>query len=99
MSCRVLALNFGCGYSASDVDRCNTVIGRFFGELQGCIDEPAIFDAVKFVVKQLNKLNGSCDGCLIETDHRADLCELILTASKERGLATDEDVTERWWEC
>jgi hypothetical protein len=53
---------------------------------------------VKRVVLKLNKLNASCDGALIETDQREDLCELIQTAAKSAGLNSDQDATVSWRE-
>ena len=55
--------------------------------------------AVKTAVVKLNKLNDRCDGSLIETDQREQLCELIITAARGAGLSSDKyDITEEWRE-
>ncbi len=58
--------------------------------------KPKFFDCVQHTIEQLNALNESCDGCLIETDQREELCLLILAAAKDAGLESDDDVTEQW---
>ena len=62
------------------------------------LTEQAIRDAVKQAVLALNALNKRCNGNLIETDQREDICELILVAAAQAGLHTDEDITEEWRE-
>jgi hypothetical protein len=53
--------------------------------------------AVKTAVVKLNRLNEQCYGCLIETDQREQLCELIISAAKRAGLvSTVYDITEEW---
>ena len=57
----------------------------------------AIMKAVKTAVVKLNRLNEQCYGCLIETDQREQLCELIISAAKRAGLvSTVYDITEEW---
>jgi len=62
------------------------------------LPQEQVLEAVKAIVLDLNRLNKECGGGLIETGQREDLCELILTAAAGAGLATDEDITEKWRE-
>ncbi len=92
--------DFDCGYTQADVDRCAEIIDKYLHTIGNtdARDQAAILLAIQHTVERLNALNEACDGRLIETDQREDLCELILTAAKRRGLVTDEDVTEPWRE-
>jgi hypothetical protein len=92
--------DYDCGYTQSDVDNCTEIVDAFLDSVaeKHALDEATILRAIQSTVEKLNMLNESCDGCLIETDQREDLCELILTAAKRGGLETDEDVTEQWRE-
>lgn len=89
-----------CGYSQADVDKCGEIVDsylRTISEISNA-DQVEILGLVQHTVEQLNALNDSCDGCLIETDQREDLCELILAAAEDAGLESREDVTEQWRE-
>ncbi|WP_171470266.1 hypothetical protein [Frigoriglobus tundricola] len=58
-----------------------------------------VLKAVKTVVVRLNKLNDQCDGVLIETGRREQLCALLIAAAQRAGLVSDEyDVTAPWRE-
>jgi len=88
-------------YSRADIKECNKVLQQFMtrlGKLGDSAPESAILTCVKRAVLDLNTLNDSVDGCLIETDQREDLCEYILFAAKQSGLKHDGDVTEKWRE-
>lgn len=89
-----------CGYSRADVDRCAVIIDAYLKSVvtTSASGETEILRAVRRTVEELNALNDSCDGCLIETDQREDLCALILAAAKNAGLESDDDVTEQWRE-
>ena len=91
---------YSCGYTQIDIDNCDRILDAYFQSLQhAAYSSPAqILAAVQNTVEKLNELNKSCDGCLIETDQREDLCQLILTAAENAGLETDHDVTEQWRE-
>jgi hypothetical protein len=54
--------------------------------------------ATERAVPALNELNDRCDGCLIETDQREQLCDILIAAAKNAGLDSDEDITEAWRE-
>jgi hypothetical protein len=61
--------------------------------------DESIMQAVKEAVLDLNALNEACEGGLIETDQREQLCDLIITAATQAGLDTDgQDITEEWRE-
>ena len=77
------------GYTKADVERCTAIVDHYLEtltRLDGGDKGAAIMEAVKDAVLELNKLNDSCDGNLIETDQRELLCELIITAAQEAGL-------------
>lgn len=94
--------SFDAGYRKADVERCAAIVDHYLetlSRLEAGDKGPAIMEAVKDTVLELNKLNDSCDGNLIETDQRELLCELIITAAQEAGLETDVyDITEEWRE-
>jgi hypothetical protein len=53
--------------------------------------------SLKKAVLALNDLNEECNGGLIETAEREDLCELINVAVGHAGLESNEDdITEEW---
>ena len=89
-----------CGYTPADVDRCAGIVDAYLSTLAGNsnADQSEILRTVQYTVEQLNKLNDACNGCLIETDQREDLCALILAAAKDAGLKSEDDVTEEWRE-
>lgn len=93
---------FDAGYTRTDVARCAAIVDHYLEtltRLDGGDKSAAIMDAVKDTVLELNKLNDSCDGNLIEDDQRDLLCELIVTAAQEAGLETEAyDITEEWRE-
>ena len=93
-------VDYDCGYNQSDVDTCSEIIDAYLRSVanNGASNQTAILDTIQETVERLSKLNESCNGCLIETDQREDLCELILVAAKKVGLETDDDVTEQWRE-
>lgn len=92
--------NHDCGYTQADVDRCAEIVDAYLRTVNGISqpDQSEILRLVQHTVERLNTLNESCDGCLIETDQREDLCALILAAAKDAGLESDDDVTEQWRE-
>jgi hypothetical protein len=85
-------------YPLAKVDECGRIIDDFLAAVGKARDGQAIMAEVKTTVLALNALNDECDGALIETDQREQLCELILEAANAAGLATDDDVTEQWRE-
>lgn len=91
-------LNLDCGYTRADVDRCKSVVDFYLQSVQviESADQNAIVLAMRTAAIQLNELNATCNGCLIESEQREDLCLLILAAAKNMGLESDDDVTEQW---
>jgi hypothetical protein len=88
-------------YTKADIRKCDKILQQLMarlGKLDDSMPESAILDYVKKAVLDLNALNGSFDGCLIETDQREDLCEYLLLAARSSGLASDKDITEEWRE-
>jgi hypothetical protein len=89
---------FDCGYAREDVDRCEEVVDAYLNAVSNASSGDDVRRIVKQVVIDLNELNDSREGCLIETDQREDLCELILVAARQAGLDSDDDITEEWRE-
>lgn len=89
-----------CGYTDEDIDRCATIVDAYLAKMAkgSKLPQQIIREAVKNAVLGLNALNEGCDGSLIETDQREELCQLILVAAVQAGLDTDEDITEEWRE-
>jgi hypothetical protein len=90
----------GCGYSPGHVDRCAKILDEYLATVAADkkLSEARIREAVKTAVCELNSLNDECDGALIETDQREELCQIILVAATEAGLTTTDDITEEWRE-
>jgi hypothetical protein len=89
-----------CSYTQEDIDRCAAIVDAYLSDMakDSGMSQDSIRDAVKKVVLDLNALNEQCEGSLIETEQREDLCQLILSGATRAGLDTDEDVTEEWRE-
>ncbi|MEM6434629.1 MAG: hypothetical protein AAF773_12360 [Cyanobacteria bacterium P01_D01_bin.115] len=87
-----------CGYTQADINQCASIIDAYLADIAANTEagDDQLRLAIQQVVLQLNDLNDSCDGWLIETDEREDLCQIILVAAQECGLTTTEDVTEEW---
>ncbi|MEL6399187.1 MAG: hypothetical protein AAFR26_08895 [Cyanobacteria bacterium J06626_4] len=90
--------DFDCGYTQADIDRCAAIVDAYLADIAANTDPDK--DQLRFIIKkavlQLNDLNDSCGGSLIETDEREDLCEIILVAAQACGLTTTQDITEEW---
>lgn len=87
-------------YTQKDIDKCGEILDNFIEDLKNSNkDEKLIIKSVKKVILELNKLNDKCEGELIETDQREDLCQFIEDASIVAGLTKPEyDITEEWRE-
>jgi hypothetical protein len=105
--------DFDAGYVQANIDSCGEILDSFLEALTEAVEahdlendeddgqalNDAIAEAVKTVVQALNVLNEQCEGGLIETDQREQLCDLIITAASEAGLDTEgQDITEEWRE-
>jgi len=86
---------FDAGYTQEHVDRLSEIIDDFLASLEKTPEKAGqneyIMDAVKKTILNLNELNEECDGNLILTGLREDLCKLI-------DLATSHDITYEWRE-
>ena len=52
---------------------------------------------VKTLVLALNKLNEKTDYCLLETEERESICEIIQESAIACGLSDpSDDITEEW---
>ena len=90
-----------CGYSEQDVAKCQELILAYLDALEG-IHAPAnreIMEQVRVLVLALNELNEKTDFCLLETDEREAICEIIQSSAVACGLTdAEDDVTEEWRE-
>lgn len=90
-----------CGYSEQDVAECRALILAYLDALEG-LDAPAnqeIMEQVRVLVLALNELNEKTDFCLLETDEREAICEIIQSSAVACGLSdAEDDVTEEWRE-
>lgn len=90
-----------CGYSKKDVKKCERLLLKYLDKL-GSLTNPTnelIMEQVKKVVLALNKLNDKTDYCLIETDAREEIWQIIQDSAVECGLnPVIEDVTVEWRE-
>jgi hypothetical protein len=93
---------FDAGYTQQDVEQCGELLDRFFQSIEHISEQEknaAILETVKTTVLGLNQLNDACDGRLIETDQREQLCEIIILTAREAGLvSSQDDITEAWRE-
>ena len=91
-----------CGYGAFHVLRCKTILCNYLKRLNRIkVTDENIMSQVRRVVLRLNKLNNTTDGCLIETDGRESIWEIIQTAAIDCGLNVEdeeEDITMEWRE-
>ena len=88
------------GYSGSDIGECGRILDEYLAKLAGAEhgDDATVRDAAQEAVIALNLLNARCNGHLVETDQREQLCELIQRAAAEVGVGAGEDITEPWRE-
>lgn len=90
-----------CGYSKKHVRKCEYLLLKYLNKLANLTNptDELIMEQVKRVVLALNKLNEKTDYCLIETDAREEIWQIIQDSAVECGLSpTIEDVTEEWRE-
>ena len=91
--------DWDAGYTQEHIDACDAALETFFAEMAPAThNRDAIVAAVRKLVLVLNDINHRCDGCMIETDQREQLCEIVAVAAREAGLETDDDLTEEWRE-
>lgn len=89
-------------YSEEDAWECGQILQDYLAAVLGAPRPPgaeAVLAAVKDAVLALNRLNALCDGSLIETVEREDICDLIDISAAAAGLEpAGVDITEEWRE-
>ena len=86
-------------YTEEDVDDCIAILDDHLDALEKVKTKSEALQLVKKTVLELNDLNDDCDGELIETDQRENLCEVIIYGGFLMGYnQEDDDVTEEWRE-
>ena len=91
--------NFEAGYSQKHVDKCAKILDAYLAAMDRILEagqDAKILSEAKKTVLDLNALNEKCDGSLIETDQREQICELLIVGAKHAGLTLDGDFTEEW---
>ncbi len=91
------------GYGLFQILQCRNILRDYLKRLNRLRNqsEGAVLCEVKRTVLRLNKLNDKTEGCLIETDARESIWELIQTAAIDCGLKLsdeEEDITSEWRE-
>lgn len=90
-----------CGYTKKDIKKCETLLLKYLTALNN-IKNPSdikIMKRVKSLVLALNKLNEKTDYCLIETEEREEIWEIIQNSAVACGLTNPEDdITGEWRE-
>ena len=86
-------------YSPENVDVCINILKNHLNQISNATNKEESMQIVEKTVLSLNELNVECDDCLIETDQREDICEIIIMASHLKGYnEMKEDITEEWRE-
>lgn len=86
-------------YTEEDVAECIEILDDHLDDLEKTKSKSEAMKLVEKTVLDLNDLNDDCDGELIETDQRENLCEVIIHAGFLMGYnREDDDVTEEWRE-
>lgn len=87
-------------YSVEAVDTCATILEDYLNEVFSAsvyAQSKKIMAVVKFTINELNELNDDCNQCLIETERRDQICDLINSSAALAGLETEtQDITEDW---
>ena len=90
-----------CGFTEKDIAKCESLILKYFAALEEIKvhSDKEIMENVKSLVLSLNKLNEKTNYCLIETEEREAICEIIQSSAIESGLSdSSDDITEQWRE-
>lgn len=86
-------------YTAADVNACITLLLEFMTEMEyETQTQGSVKSHVRELVLSLNDLNAQCDGCLIETDQREEICEFICKVMTNANVEFSSDITEEWRE-
>jgi hypothetical protein len=84
-------------YTRADIDECMRIVDTYLAAVRRT-PPTGLIPLVRDAVLRLNALNDRCEGALIETDQREDLCEILLVAARSAGMTEQGDVTEPWRE-
>ena len=84
-------------YTRADIDECMRIVDTYLVEVRRT-PPTGLIPLVRDAVLRLNALNDRCEGALIETDQREDLCQILLVAARSAGMKEQGDVTEPWRE-
>jgi len=86
-------------FSKSHVMRCGLILESFIESIKDISIKNLFFDIAKDTILQLNKLNNSVAGSLIDVMERKEIIELINRACILKQFnGTDEDITKDWRE-
>jgi hypothetical protein len=89
----------GASYDEPDVQRCGEILDQLAAALTTASSREEALKCVRTAVLNLNALNSSSGGDLIETDQREMIYEFIIKTCALRGFSdADEDVTLEWRE-
>lgn len=84
-------------YGEKNITACDAVLSDYLVRMSRAVDRDEGLTVMRTAVLSLNELNETCDGQLIETDQREDICAILSRAAMLRGFcAEDEDPTEEW---
>ena len=90
-----------CGFSKKDIKKCEALILQYLTALEK-LQNPKneeIMAQVETLVLALNQLNEDTDYCMLETEEREAIWEIIQTSAVECGLTDPaDDITEEWRE-
>jgi hypothetical protein len=87
------------GYTEKDVETCIHLLDSFLSDIAASENKETGMKIVKDLILKLNDLNEACEGSLIETDQREQICSIIILAGHHKGYnEKDEDITEEWRE-
>lgn len=90
-----------CGFEQKHIEKCEALMLEYLSALEN-ITNPTnekIMKHVKTLVLALNDLNENADYCLLETEERESIWEIIQTSAVACGLVdSEDDITEEWRE-
>ena len=88
-----------CGYTSFSVWICKVILTSYIKRLNKAKNpsDEDILKIVKRAVISLNRLNNTTQGCLIDTEVREAIYEIIQNSAIDCGLKNyNEDITEEW---
>lgn len=85
------------GYTVQDIQAFGSIINSFLKEIEQSKEyKKHIFCITKKTVLQLNQLNSSCGGELMETEQRENIVTLLLDVMESAGIEVTDDITLEW---